>query len=143
MRSTAILRRCRALPGSGASPTKRKPGLSLVGLDCRQPMTKTLAKLGVVRNRHPPTLNWNQWTEACAAPVSGESMWFGVNETMVGTHSGWMVPASIDLSLASAVTFNWSEPRYAALFRKDLPPRNNIINGRFPPAVGAYCTKNL
>jgi len=58
-------------------------------------------------------------------------MWFGVNETMVGTHSGWKVPASIDLSLASAVTFNWSEPRYAALFRKDLPPRNNTINGRY------------
>ena len=45
-------------------------------------------------------------------------MWFGVNETMVGTHSGWKVPASIDLSLASAVTFNWSESRYAALVRK-------------------------
>jgi len=57
----------------------------------------------------------------------------------VGTHSGWKVPASIDLSLASAVTFNWSESRYAALVRKGSPPRNNIIDGRFPPAVGAYC----
>jgi len=57
----------------------------------------------------------------------------------VGTHSGWKVPASIDLSLASAVTFNWSESRYAALVRKGSPPRNNIIDGLFPPAVGAYC----
>lgn len=50
-------------------------------------------------------------------------------------HSRWKVLASVKRGLAPEKTFDWPEPRYAALFRNGLLPRENRTHGGFPPAV--------
>lgn len=49
--------------------------------------------------------------------------------------SEWMAPADVKLSLASAVTFHWPEPRHAVIVGIGSLRGKHATSGRFPSAV--------